>query len=108
MNHLEFKTLRQAVEDVFAALYLIDAGSLTPDQRRQHQESLGAAYLAVVKLENAEFEKLSTKALATLIDLKGSVYSMQAQLSGLKSAAEKLDVLTKGLAVLATIAGLFA
>lgn len=107
MNQDEFQALRLDVENVFAALYLIDASALSLEQRKQHQEVLAAAYLTVVKLENTVFEKQTSTVKKNLAELKDSVHVMRQGLSGLKSPTEKLDVVSKRLDVLTTLAQLF-
>lgn len=108
MNQDDFQALRLDAENVFASLYLIDAGALSAEQRKQHQEALAAAYLTVVKLENTLFEKQTSTVKKNLAELKDSVHAMQQGLSGLKSPTEKLDVASKGVGILATVAQLLS
>ena len=69
MTDNEYTEFRTSLEDVFNSLYAIDAGSLTPEQRKEHQASLSAAYLAVVRAENAALTQLTNAAQTKLEDL---------------------------------------
>lgn len=104
MNTTEFKKLGAATEDVFAALYLIDVDQLTAVQRRQHQEALAAAYLAMVEAENAEFELLGEQAKQELAELLNRVLAMQEGVTGLKTPPEKLAAVAGGLDFFARLA----
>jgi len=107
MTDSEYSQFRTALEDVFISLYIIDAGSLTPDQRKSHQAALSAAYLAVVRAENAALADLSAAGKKKLDALAASTSALQKQLSGLKKATEVLTLVGGALDVFAGIAKLF-
>lgn len=106
MEVREYDDLRKAVEDAFTALYVLDVGSLSTEQRKQHQEALGAAYLAVIKLENKQFSDLTDQAKKKLDSLAGRTLALQQQLAGLKKATETLDIVAGALDLLTSIAKL--
>lgn len=106
MNEQEFKTLRTNIEQVFAQLYLIDIDTLTVEQRKQHQQSLSAAYLALVNAEHAKFSQLTEKSKAQLPDLASIVQRLQREVSGLPTPHEKLEAVAQGVAVFGRIAQL--
>lgn len=106
MTPEQFHDLRTQVEDIFAALYLVDVGSLNAQQRGQHQEALSASYLALIRLENACFEQLTSQVCATLEPLVHSTRALQQQLAGLKQAQKTLELVQTGLKGLTTIANL--
>jgi hypothetical protein len=106
MNNTEFENLRKSVEDTFTSLYVIDVSSLSADQRKQHQELLSAAYLAVIRLENRSFENLTNDALSRLGALSARARDLQEQLAGFKNAIETLRIVASALNVLTTIAEL--
>jgi thioesterase domain-containing protein len=106
MNKDEYENLRKAVEDTFTSLYVLDVGSLTAEQRNQHQEALGAAYLAVIRLENKRFSELTDQAKNKLEALKDRALALQKQLAGLKRAKETLEIVASALGVLTSIAKL--
>lgn len=106
MNKNEYDSLRKAVEDTFNSLYVLDVGSLTPEQRKQHQEALGAAYLAVIRLENRRFSEIADKAKQKLDSLAAGVLALQQQLAGLKKAKETLEIVSGALDLLTSIAKL--
>jgi hypothetical protein len=103
MKTQEYDDLRRAIEDAFTALYVLDVGSLTTEQRKQHQEALGAAYLAVIKLENKQFSDLTDHAKKKLYSLAGRTFALQQQLAGLKKATETLEIVAGGLDLLTSI-----
>ncbi len=103
MTDNEYAAFRTSLEDVFIPLYAIDAGSLTPEQRKVHQATLSAAYLAVVQAENASLTQLTKSATKKLDDLSASVKALQGQLAGLKKAAEVLNILSGALNVFTSI-----
>ena len=106
MNNNEYDSLRIAVEDAFTALYVLDVGSLTSEQRKQHQEALGAAYLAVIRLENRQFSDLTDQAMKKLNSLADKTLALQQQLAGLKKANETLEIVASALDLLTSIAKL--
>ena len=106
MQVSEYDNLRKAVEDTFTALYVLDVGSLTPEQRKQHQEALGAAYLAVIRLENKQFSDLTDQAKKKLDSLADRTSALQQQLAGLKKATETLEIVASALDLLTSIAKL--
>lgn len=106
MNDAEYNAFRASVEDTFTSLYVLDVGSLTPDQRKQHQEALGVAYLAVIRIENKQFAELTAQAIAKLGPLSAATLELQRQLVGLKKATETLQLVSGALNVLASIAKL--
>lgn len=106
MTDKEYAAFRTSLEDVFISLYVIDAGSLTSEQRKVHQATLSAAYLAVVYAENAALAKLTKAATKKLNGLSASTKALQEQLTGLKKAAEVLNILSGALDVFTSIAKL--
>lgn len=106
MNKAEYGEFQKSVEDIFTSLYMVDAGSLTPEQRKTHQEALGAAYLAVIRLENARFADITDQAKKTLDTLATRSRQLQEQLAGLKKAKEVLNIVSGALDVLTAIAKL--
>lgn len=103
METQDYDDLRRAVEDAFTALYVLDVGSLTAEQREQHQEALGAAYLAVIKLENKQFSELTDQAKKRLNSLADRTIALQQQLAGLKKATETLEIVAGALNLLTSI-----
>lgn len=108
MTKTEYEAFRASVEDAFTSLYVIDVGSLTPEQRKKHQEALGAAYLAVIRIENKQFADLTANAIKQLEPLSTSTLKLQEQLAGLKKATETLQIISSALSVLTSIANLLA
>lgn len=106
MNSNEFQAVRDQLETVFAALYLIDPDQLSAEQRKQHQQTLSAAYLALVNAENADFDVLSLGARQQLADMTTGLNAMQQGVSGLATPSEKLDAVSDGLGLLARLAKL--
>lgn len=104
MTETEYEAFRASVEDTFTSLYVIDFKSLMPEQRKQHQEALGTAYLAVIRIENKQFADLTDKAIEMLGPLSASTLELQRQLAGLKKATEKLQLVSSALNVLTSIA----
>lgn len=102
----DYESFRKAVEDAFTSLYVIDVGSLTPEQKEQHQEALGAAYLAVIRLENKQFSELTDKAMKKLDAVSERTLALQQQLFGLKTATETLEIVAGALDLLTSIAKL--
>jgi hypothetical protein len=107
MTTAEISQFRKAIEDTFLALYIVDVGSLTADQRKTHQELLGATYLALVRIENKAFNTLTASALQKLPALSASTIQLQSQLAGLKKATETLQLVAGALDVITSIARLF-
>ena len=108
MTDAEFAVFRASVEDIFTSLYVIDVGSLSPEQRKQHQTALAAAYLAIVRLENKAFAALTANAQAMVPQLAASAQALQGQLAGLKKATQTLQLVSASLNILSSIAQLFA
>lgn len=106
MNEQEFNTLRKNIEQVFAQLYLIDIDTLSTEQRRQHQQSLSAAYLALVNAEHATFSRLTDEVKTSLTTLLVCVQRLQQEVSSLPSPHEKLGVVAQGLSVFGRVAQL--
>lgn len=100
-NQAQFDQTREAIEDAFASLYLIDVASLTKEQRQEHSKLLGAAYKAVLQIENAAFESLTRDALKKLPAIHERARSLQDKLAGLKTANQVLTIV-------AGVANLFA
>lgn len=103
MDTNDYDNLRKAVEDTFTSLYIIDVGSLTPEQRKQHQEALGAAHLAVIQLENKLFAELTDQAKQTLDSLAAGALALQQKLAGFKKAKETLEIVAASLDLLTSI-----
>ena len=108
MTNAEFAEFRASVEDIFTSLYVIDAGSLTTEQRKTHQEALSVAYLAVVNIENKTFAALTASAQSKIPQLMATTKALQGQLAGLKKATQTLQLVSSALNVLSSIAKLFA
>ena len=106
MNPSDFDALQNDVHALFSALYLIDVELLSTEERKQHQQVLAAAYLALVNAENARFAALSAHAKNELGELAGHVKTMRTQLAELEAPSEQLGVLGKGLDALARLAKL--
>lgn len=106
MNQQEFNTLRAHIEQVFAQLYLIDVDTLTIEQRRQHQQSLSAAYLALVNAEHAAFNQLTDDVKTSLASLLALLQRLQQEVSGLPTPHEKLAVVAQGISIFARVAQL--
>jgi len=106
MTDTEYAAFRTSLEDVFISLYVIDAGSLTSEQRKVHQATLSTAYLAVVRAENAALTQLTKAAQAKIANLSASTKALQEQLAGLKKATEVLGILSGALDVFTSIAKL--
>ncbi|MCR2745194.1 hypothetical protein [Limnobacter parvus] len=104
MNHEELQTVRDQLESVFAALYLIDPDNLNAEQRKQHQQTLAAAYLALVNAENADYDVLGIQARQQIAELSKGLQGIQKGVSGLATPDEKLGVVTEGLDLLARLA----
>lgn len=108
MNESDFNAFRQSVEDIFLALYTIDPGSLTRDERMIHQQQLSVAHLAVIRMENKAFGDLLAEAKGQLGPLAASTKAMQSQLAGLNQASQALTIVAQALNVLTRIAELCA
>lgn len=106
MNEQEFNTLRKNIQQVFAQLYLIDIDTLNTEQRRQHQQSLSAAYLALVNAEHAIFSQLTNEVKTSLAALVVCVQRLQHEVSGLPTQHEKLEAVAKELSVFGRVAQL--
>lgn len=104
MNHEELQTVRDQLESVFAALYLIDPDQLTSEQRKQHQQTLAAAYLALVNVENVDYDVLGISARQQLVEMTAGLHAMQQGVSGLATPNEKLVAVSGGLDLLARLA----
>lgn len=104
MSHDDLQTVRGQLETVFAALYLIDPDHLNAEQRKQHQQTLAAAYLALVNAENADYDVLGIQARQQIAELSKGLQGMQEGVSGLATPNEKLGVVTQGLDLLARLA----
>lgn len=107
MTEIEYTAFRTSVEDTFVSLYALDAGSLTPDQRKLHQQALSTTYLAMIGIENRAFSELTQQAVKKVEQLSVATLAMQQQLVGLKQAAEVLQIVSGALDVLGSIAKLF-
>lgn len=107
MTSSEFAAFRDSVEDTFISLYVIDVGSLSKEQRQQHQAALSEVYLALTTLENAVFAEITDRAMAKLDQISGSTLALQKQLAGLKKAAETLRLVSAVLDVFTSIAKIF-
>jgi hypothetical protein len=103
MTNSDYSTFRDSVEDIFTTLYVIDVGSLQSDQRKTHQEALAAAYLAVIRIENASFSALADSAKEKLAELSIATTELQRKLAGLKKARETLQLASEALGVLTSI-----
>jgi hypothetical protein len=106
MDINEYDNFRKAVEDVFNSLYVVDVGSLTSDERKQHQELLAAAYLAVVRLENKSFSDLTEQANQKLESLSAGILTLQQQLEGLEKVNETLEIIASSLDLLTSVSKL--
>ena len=106
MNDLEFNNLRASIERVFADLYLIDIDTLTAEQRKQHQVSLSAAYLALVNAEHSKLGQLTGEAKTQLTVLAVNLQRLQQEVSGLPTPHEKLEAVAKELSALGRLAQL--
>jgi hypothetical protein len=107
MTEIEYAAFRTSVEDTFVSLYALDAGSLTPDQRKLHQQVLSTTYLAMIGIENKAFSELTKQTVKKVEQLSGAMLAMQHQLVGLKQAAEVLQIVSGALDVLSAITKLF-
>lgn len=99
MTEQEFNALRTHLEQLFAQLYLIDIDTLSAEQRRQHQLSLSAAYLALVNAEHAKFSQLTDEVKAGLAALLIGLQRLQQEVSGVPTPHEKLEMMAQGLSV---------
>lgn len=110
MKKSEFDVLRNAlrisVEEVFASLYLIDVGSLTPAERALHQRALNDAYIAMIRLENARFAAIAERARQKLAALAPRAHALREALAGLKRASAVLAIVAEALDILGGIARL--
>ena len=103
MTDADYKAFRTALEDTFIALYILDVGSLSTDQRLVHQQALSIAYLAVVRAENKALAELTASATAKLEKIAEATLALQKQLAGLKKAAEVLKIISGALDTLTSI-----
>lgn len=103
MTEADYKSFRTALEDTFLAVYLIDAGSLTAEQRLVHQQALSTAYLAVVRAENKVLSDLTAQAIEKLKKLATVTTALQAQLAGLKKGAKVLEIVSGAIDTLKSI-----
>lgn len=106
MNDQEFNDMRTNIERVFADLYLIDVSTLNADQRKLHQRSLSAAYLALVNAEHSTLGQLTEDAKTQLIPLALNVQRLQHEVSGLPTPYEKLEAVAKELSAFGRLAQL--
>lgn len=106
MDKKDYDELQTSVQDIFTSLYIVDAGSLTAEQRKVHQEALSAAYLAVIRLENKRFADILDVGRKKLEVLATRTRLLQQQLAGLKKAKEVLEIVSSALDVLTTISKL--
>ncbi|HEX4879559.1 MAG TPA: hypothetical protein VFV39_06925 [Limnobacter sp.] len=108
MNQQEYDTMRQALEDVFATLYLVDTDTLSDAQRVQHQTALSTAYSAMVRMENTKLGELAEQRKQSLSRLMSGVRQLQKKLAKLKDTQEKLAEVANNLEVLAAVVRVFA
>lgn len=106
MNEQEFNMLRTHIEQVFAQIYLIDIDTLNTEQRRLHQQSLSAAYLAMVNAEHAKLNQLTQEVKTQLVPLALSLQRLQQEVSGLPTPHEKLEAVAQGISVFGRVAQL--
>ncbi|WP_209672718.1 hypothetical protein [Delftia tsuruhatensis] len=103
MTEAEYNAFRTALEDAFIALYVLDVGSLSSDQRLAHQQALSITYLAVVRAENKVLSELTASAKNKLAKIAEATALLQKQLAGLKKATEVLDIVAGALDTLTAI-----
>jgi hypothetical protein len=103
MTETEYSAFRTTLEETFKALYILDVGSLSSDQRLEHQEALSVAYLAVVRAENKALAELTATAKGKLKKVAGATAALQKQLEGLKKATEVLTIVAGALDTLTAI-----
>ncbi|HEX4842261.1 MAG TPA: hypothetical protein VFV57_01200 [Limnobacter sp.] len=108
MNQQDYNTMRQALEDVFATMYLVDTDTLSDAQRVQHQTALSTAYSAMVRMENAKLGELAEQRKLALAKLMAGVRQLQKKLLKLKDSQEKLAEVADHLDVLAAVVKVFA
>ncbi len=104
MNEIAYANLRSSTEAAFTALYEIDAKKMDTKERDQLQEVMGAAYLAMIRLENTEFANLTGIAVRQLAALKTGAEELQKQLEGLKTTTEIIKTISSSLNLLRSIA----
>lgn len=108
MNKNEYQEMRVAAEDTLKSLYIIDISSLSPEQRKQHQDALAIAYIAVIRLENQNFSDLSEEIIKLLKPLHKKTLALQNELAGLKKVTETLRIVDESLNILIQIADILA
>lgn len=104
----DFTLIQNTVSDAFSFLYTIDISTLNMDQKKDHQQALSAAHLALVRLENARFEALSQELSKTLSSLRSAIVDINSQLGALQGTVKKLEMLARAAKVFQTLAGLLA
>ncbi|HEX4918367.1 MAG TPA: hypothetical protein VFV43_10750 [Limnobacter sp.] len=107
MNQQDYNTMRQALEDVFATLYLVDTELLSDAQRVQHQTALSTAYSAMVRMENSKLGDLAEQRKLALGKLLAAVRQLQKKLAKLKDTQDKLTEVAGNLDVLAAVVRVF-
>lgn len=108
MTSTEFKLFVLSLEDIFASLYLRDVGSMTDEQKLEHQKLLNAAYIAMLRAQSQELANLNEHAKAAAAVLAVATIAMQQQLAGLKKVSQVLEIVSQGLDTLISVATLFA
>lgn len=103
MNNSQYRAFVKSLEDVFAALYLVNVGSLTHEQKVAHQIALNAAYSAMLSAQNAQLQALSDETKLELPVLAAATEKMKDQLAGLQKVGKVLKVVNAGLSVLTSI-----
>lgn len=105
LSQPDFTAIQSTVSKSFALLYTIDISTLTPHQKKDHQEALAAAHLALIRSENTQFEALSQDARQALAGLHTAIGEIDTQLHTLQSTAKKLELLAKAAKVFQALAG---
>ncbi|HEY1057315.1 MAG TPA: hypothetical protein VGE55_01140 [Limnobacter sp.] len=95
--------LRKHTQGVFAALYRIDIAELNPSQREQHQQQLSTAYMALVKLENAQLSQLTQEAKASLVGLQAAMANLAQRVDKAKHTVDVLTTVAKGVDALSDV-----
>ncbi len=106
MIKAEYTAFRKSVEDTLVSLYGLDIGSLSPHQRKLHQQAISTTYLALIGIENNAFSTLTDKAVQRVEQMSVATLAIQQQLVGLKKAAEVLQIVSGALSVFSAIAKL--
>lgn len=108
ITNADFRKFVADLEDIFASLYLRDVGSMTNDQKIEHQKLLNAAYIAMLRAQNQELAQLNEAAKGKAAELAEAAKAMREQLAGLKKVNQVLQIVGQGLNVLTSVAKLFA